>query len=556
MNCTNRTHFPRFSWLNCISRFAVILASALLLSAWVPVKKLENPVILASAGIPVSNLATAQSFYQNVFGLQALAAESDQNVRLGASNRKGSDLVLCQKVESTTSGYAQNPGKIVFYSSALSSVVPKIVQNGGVILLPPTPQPAFGGALIGFARDLDGNLLELVGVPSAAGTYLSAFGVGVSDLEASKTFYTEHAGFSVQQFLSIPGQYDEYILQSDVPGSSALVLMHWTNGSSRNYQNTGIQLELSSANPATLALALAQGEVTMVRLPAPIISNGKRPGGSAGYAKDADGNLLQLTASNKGYLAAAGIVVPDLDAAVAFYRDGLGMTEVSRTDHDDRSETRMMSADARGSEVVLIQSHTDTPPDYARNPGKLVFYVRDPQAFMIRLAAAGGQILLPPTPQPSLGNVVVGFARDLNRNLIEFVGVPTATDSYFAAFGIGVSDLESAKTFYTEVLGFEVGQFLRTPSYDEYILQGEGGSALVLMHWTNGSERNYSEQPASLELRTISPWKITADAFRAGARILKLPSLFRENGVLTGRITDTDNTVINVLLAPWGQTDE
>lgn len=207
---------------------------------------------LIAAAIGVEDLEAATRFYQNAMGLQEISRTRYRNrteVTLHSLNGKGSALILMGFHDHKPRSLSRNPGKIVFYTDDISTRINSIYFAGGEILLAPTPQPQFGGALVGFSRDLDGNLLELVETPSAQGIFMSAFGVGVSNLESAKEVYTEALGFSVQTYLEIPGQYNEYILQPASNRSSALVLMHWTNGSDRNYIDNPIKLEIGSPQP-------------------------------------------------------------------------------------------------------------------------------------------------------------------------------------------------------------------------------------------------------------------------------------------------------------------
>ena len=214
-------------------------------------EKDNAPSQLQAAAIGVADLGTAVTFYLTAISLQEVSRTRFRDrteVRLSAHNGQGSDLILMGYHDRRTRDFANNPGKLVFYSEDVLSLANNVYFSGGQILLPPTPQPQFGGALVGFARDLDGNLLEMVGVPSTEGTYMSAFGIGVSDLESTKTLYTQVFGFKVQTYLEIPGQYNEYILESGSPDASALVLMHWTNGSERSYTNNPLLLEIATPN--------------------------------------------------------------------------------------------------------------------------------------------------------------------------------------------------------------------------------------------------------------------------------------------------------------------
>lgn len=103
------------------------------------------------------------------------------------------------------------------------------------------------------------------------------------------------------------------------------------------------------------------------------------------------------------YLEAVGIGVSDLDAALDFYRNGLGMREIQRLTRHDRIEVVMESADRRGSHILLMEFTDSVGRNYQQNPGKLVFYVRDADVFASRFENAGGRITAPPTALPEYG---------------------------------------------------------------------------------------------------------------------------------------------------------
>ena len=79
------------------------------------------------------------------------------------------------------------------------------------------------------------------------------------------------------------------------------------------------------------------------------------------------------TVSSTGaYLCAAGVGATDLEASVALYK-ALGMKEKARISRTDREEVVMVSADARGSQMVLFK-HTDgAAHNYKKTREKLSF---------------------------------------------------------------------------------------------------------------------------------------------------------------------------------------
>ena len=521
----------------------------------------QNSIYLRAAAIGVADLDAALQVYTEGLGMsevERVTRDDRIEVVLESADKRGSYVVLMSYTDDLGRNTLQNPGKLVFYAKDPSAFASRFVLAGGRITVPPAPQASVGGIVVGFGRDQDNNLIEITGSETAQDSYFGAFGIGVSDLESARNFYVDTLGFLESQFLSIPGQYDEYILTSPVPGSSALVLMHWTNATPRNYIDNPVKLELASAQPQRLSDAITEAGETVSLEPA-ASTDADLKGALVGYATDADGTLLEIRQSLRAYLSGAAIGVSSLDDSLAFYLEGLGMREIERRTRENREEVVLESADGRGSQVILMGFTDGVTRNYRQNPGKLVFYAKDPTAFAQDIRDAGGVVLVEPVDQgPALGNAVVGFGRDLDNNLIEIVGDAAATESYFGAFGIGVSDLAAAKAFYADTLGFKVSLFLPIAGqYNEYILQGYGGSALVLMNWTNGSVRNYTDNPVKLEIATASPEAFIQTIDDAGQRIIQTPEISEEvgrSGQLVGYAKDADGTLLELLLAPWGQS--
>ena len=125
--------------------------------------------------------------------------------------------------------------------------------------------------------------------------------------------------------------------------------------------------------------------------------------------------------------------------------------------------------------------------------------------------------------------------------------------SSLGAVGIGVSDLKRSVDFYIRVCGMKQLSNLRLPYMDEVILGFPGGvkgSALVLMHWTDGSERNYQDLPIKIVLYVPDPTAL-ADAIRAeGLEVTREPEPVPElGGVIVGFAKDPDGYTVEILKA-------
>ena len=559
-------HFPQRQWLTRLFTFLFPLLLAGCLGGGgggssskaadtpqTPDTPLTSPSYLEAVGIGVSDLEAAVDFYRDGLGMRELKRLTRENrieVVMESADARGSHILLMEFNDGVGRHYQQNPGKLVFYVRDANAFAARFEAAGGRLTAPPTPLPDYDNTLVGFGRDPDNNLIEMVGVPSLADSFLAAVGIGVSDLERAHDLYSGTLGLAEQEFLQVPGLYDEYTLLSPVPGGSALVLMHWTNGSDPNYQDNPVKLQFGTADPQLLTELLADAGVDILQPPA---SAGETGLPTLGYAADHDGTLIEIRQSIRSYLGAAGIGVESLADAEAFYTNGLGMTVIERRSRDNRDELVLQSADGTGSQVVLMEFTDGQMPNVRQNPGKLVFYVKDMAAYVSDFVAAGGRITLPPTTDPTLG-VTVGFGRDLYNNLIEMVLEPTAKHSYFGAFGIGVSDLEQAREFYVDQLGFRQLLYLPIPGmYNEYILQGYGGSALVLMNWTNGGGQHYQDNPIKMEIRSIAPNAFAEAVDQAGGELVQMPGADQAvAGQVAGYAKDLDGSLLEIQQAEWG----
>jgi catechol 2,3-dioxygenase-like lactoylglutathione lyase family enzyme len=269
------------------------------------------------------------------------------------------------------------------------------------------------------------------------------------------------------------------------------------------------------------------------------------------------------TSATGAYLCAGGVGVSNLEASATFYKR-LGMTEAARLTRPDRREVVLDSADRRGSQLVLYTYTDGSTRNYRQNPGKIVFYVRDAAAFAADFGAAGGTVSSPPRVIDAAGTRV-GFGRDLDNNLVEIAQLPSAspsaaqTHSYISAFGVGVSNLEAARAFYVNTLDMRVSQFLSvtrptatgtTPWYDEYILVSNAGrgSAIVLMTYTDGVVRNYTDNPVKLSLRVNDPVAYANAITAAGRSVTRAPAPATElGGAVLGYAKDADGTLLELL---------
>jgi lactoylglutathione lyase len=119
------------------------------------------------------------------------------------------------------------------------------------------------------------------------------------------------------------------------------------------------------------------------------------------------------------------------------------------------------------------------------------------------------------------------------------------------AVGIGVSDLERSLDFYTRVLGMKKTRTYELATMDEIVVSFEGRPSIVLMHWTDGSPRNYRDNPVKLVFYVADPVAIANRIRAEGLAILREPTPVPTlDNAIVGLAKDPDGYVIELLQAP------
>ena len=112
---------------------------------------------------------------------------------------------------------------------------------------------------------------------------------------------------------------------------------------------------------------------------------------------------------------------------------------------------------------------------------------------------------------------------------------------YIGATGIGVSDLKRSAGFYVRALGMQEMRTISIDYMDEIILGHEGRNAVVLMHYTDGSKRNYKDNPVKLVFYVSDPKAVAARIRAEGCEVTRepepLPS-FGETGLMAAVAAD------------------
>ena len=122
---------------------------------------------------------------------------------------------------------------------------------------------------------------------------------------------------------------------------------------------------------------------------------------------------------------------------------------------------------------------------------------------------------------------------------------------FLTAVGIGVSDLERSTAFYRDVLGMQLQRTFELDYMDEVMLAHEGRNAVVLMHYPDGSVRNYQDNPVKLVFYVTDPAAIAAKVKAAGFEVTREPAPIESlGGAMVCLAKDPDGYTIELIQRP------
>ena len=117
-------------------------------------------------------------------------------------------------------------------------------------------------------------------------------------------------------------------------------------------------------------------------------------------------------------IAAAAISVSDLDAATAFYTQGLGMSVVRNSSGPGYVEAILSTADAEGTKLALIQV---TEGEASIGPSRIVFYTENAAGMIDAIRAAGFEIEREALPIREGMSLIIAIGHDGDGNTLEFI---------------------------------------------------------------------------------------------------------------------------------------
>jgi lactoylglutathione lyase len=120
---------------------------------------------LGAVGIGVSDLKRSADFYTRVVGMIELTTFKlpyMDEIVLGFDGSRSSAVVLMQWTDGSEQHYQDNPVKLVLYVPDPVDLARRIAEEGLEIVREPAPVPELRDAVVGFARDPDGYLIEIL----------------------------------------------------------------------------------------------------------------------------------------------------------------------------------------------------------------------------------------------------------------------------------------------------------------------------------------------------------------------------------------------------------
>lgn len=118
--------------------------------------------------------------------------------------------------------------------------------------------------------------------------FLTAVGIGVSDLARSEDFYSRVLGMKRTAVFNL-AYMDEVMLAHE--GRSAVVLMHYTDGRAVNYRGNPVKLVFYVTDPAGLIERIRAEGLPITVEP---MANASLGGALMGMAEDPDGYVVEL----------------------------------------------------------------------------------------------------------------------------------------------------------------------------------------------------------------------------------------------------------------------
>ncbi len=181
-------------------------------------------------GLVTANAEKARSFYGEVFGLpeeEPVESNGGTQYRFRAGNQLVKLMDLPEKPPTNPSDMYAGIGYRVmaFLVDDLPALRERILATGRGAT---EPAIVLGKLAVSFAKDADGNMLELIGLPEPQGEALQdrvQIGLTVADVERSRHFYGEVLGLSEHPQMAMDGGLTRYAFSA-----GTTTIKFWSKG--------------------------------------------------------------------------------------------------------------------------------------------------------------------------------------------------------------------------------------------------------------------------------------------------------------------------------------
>lgn len=121
-----------------------------------------------AVGIAVDDLESSAAFYTTMLGmveLQRIETPTVQQIVLGFEGVRGASILLMHYTDGRDAGCKDDAVKLVFYVPDTATTLDAIRAANYTVHREAAAYAPLGGAIIGFAKDPDGYLIELIQKP-------------------------------------------------------------------------------------------------------------------------------------------------------------------------------------------------------------------------------------------------------------------------------------------------------------------------------------------------------------------------------------------------------
>lgn len=238
--------------------------------------------------------------------------------------------------------------------------------------------------------------------------YISAAGIGVSNMDASIQYFTEVLELKVagRRPGTVAGLIEEVILE-DYRGNK-LYLMDF--GDSRNYKDNPAKIVFGVPNANTYYNKALRAGGKVLSRPVNLL------GTKVGLSYELDGYIVEMIEADSlpsPIVAAIGIGAQNLGDARSFY-ENLGMVYDTQMPVVGLLREIIMSSPSEEGYQLVLMNFND-PKNYQNVPVKVVFNVANSSAFVNAVTRASGKMLESPTINK------VGYATDIYGSLLEII---------------------------------------------------------------------------------------------------------------------------------------